>query len=335
MALRHEQQRKTLWRDCGAGTAPHFLPESPAFRTRLRAASRCCRCISSPCCTGSRPRVPRAAGIVQGLVDRFSQDMETVLRELGRKRSCASRRRCGALPRRAWACSRLTRAPSPRERAHWPRPSTAALPDGTANAELSSRALASYLWASVSGARATDLCVLARRHDRVSGGKPDEMRKLPKTAEREPESLPPPISKMLRVDELKDGEERSIEIESRGAGHDRRLLDLVALDDLRFTFRIHRRGEGRLAVSGTLAAAATQTCVVSLEPVASSARGPGRDRVLAPSPDRGPRRDHRRGRKPRHARMARADRRRQDRLRPGHLRDACHRPRSLSRSATG
>ena len=38
------------------------------------------------------------------------------------------------------------------------------------------------------------------------------MRKMPKTAEREPERLPPPISKMLRVDELKDGEERSIEI---------------------------------------------------------------------------------------------------------------------------
>ena len=93
---------------------------------------------------------------------------------------------------------------------------------------------------------------------------------MPKTAEREPERLPPPISKMLRVDELKDGEERSIEINRAERDTIAKLLELVALDDLRFTFRIHRRGEGRLAVSGTLAAAVTQTCVVSLEPVAST-----------------------------------------------------------------
>ena len=100
------------------------------------------------------------------------------------------------------------------------------------------------------------------------------MRKLPKTAEREPESLPPPISKMLRVDELKEGEERSIEINRAERETIADLLDLVALDDLRFTFRLHRRGEGRLSLRGTLAAAATQTCVVSLEPVASTLEVP-------------------------------------------------------------
>ena len=100
------------------------------------------------------------------------------------------------------------------------------------------------------------------------------MRKMPKTAESEPERLPPPISKMLRVDELKDGEERSIEIDRAECDTIAKLLELVALDDLRFTFRIHRRGEGRLAVSGTLAAAVTQTCVVSLEPVASTLEVP-------------------------------------------------------------
>ena len=100
------------------------------------------------------------------------------------------------------------------------------------------------------------------------------MRKLPKTAEREPESPPPPISKMFRVDELKDGEERSIEVNRVEREAITKLLELVALDDLRFTFRIHRRGEGRLAVSGTLAADVTQTCVVSLEPVASTLEVP-------------------------------------------------------------
>lgn len=100
------------------------------------------------------------------------------------------------------------------------------------------------------------------------------MRKLPKTAEREPEYLPPPISRMLRVDELKDGEERSIEINRAERDKIARLLDLVALDDLRFTFRVHRRGEGRFALNGTLTAAVTQTCVVTLEPVASTLQVP-------------------------------------------------------------
>lgn len=100
------------------------------------------------------------------------------------------------------------------------------------------------------------------------------MRKLPKTVEHEPESVTPPLSRILRVDELKDGEERTIEINRAERETIAALLDLVALDDLRFTFRIHRRGEGRLALSGTLAAVVTQTCVVSLEPVASTLEVP-------------------------------------------------------------
>jgi uncharacterized metal-binding protein YceD (DUF177 family) len=93
---------------------------------------------------------------------------------------------------------------------------------------------------------------------------------MPKTAERELEIAPPPLSKILRIDELKEGEERSIEINRGEREAIAELLDLVALDDLRFTFRFHRRGEGRLALRGTLSAAVTQTCVVSLEPVAST-----------------------------------------------------------------
>ena len=158
------------------------------------------------------------------------------------------------------------------------------------------------------------------------------MRKLPKTAEREPESLPPPISKMLRVDELKDGEERSIEINRAERNTIAKLLELVALDDLRFTFRIHRRGEGRLAVSGTLAAAVTQTCVVSLEPVASTLEVPVEIEFW-----------------PRHLIEDRAETIDEAAShgtldwpepiidgkidsRPGHLRDACNRPRSLSQA---
>jgi uncharacterized metal-binding protein YceD (DUF177 family) len=100
------------------------------------------------------------------------------------------------------------------------------------------------------------------------------MRKMPKIAEPAQEILPPPLIRTLRVDELKEGEERSIE--SNGAEREAiaALLDLVALDRLSFAFRFHRPGEGRLALRGTLGASVTQTCVVSLEPVKSTIEVP-------------------------------------------------------------
>ena len=68
-----------LWRRHGSpfSTGSLGVPDTLEGRFTL------CRCISSSCCTGSRAEGAEGAGIVQGLVDRFSQDMETVLRELG------------------------------------------------------------------------------------------------------------------------------------------------------------------------------------------------------------------------------------------------------------
>jgi uncharacterized metal-binding protein YceD (DUF177 family) len=96
------------------------------------------------------------------------------------------------------------------------------------------------------------------------------MRKMPKTAELAPEIVSPPLSRTLRVDELKEGEERTIEVNRAERETIAALLDLAALDRLNFAFRLHRRGQGRVALHGTLAAAVTQTCVVSLEPVESA-----------------------------------------------------------------
>jgi uncharacterized metal-binding protein YceD (DUF177 family) len=98
------------------------------------------------------------------------------------------------------------------------------------------------------------------------------MRKLPKTAERE--IVPPPLSRTLRVDELKEGEEGTIEVNRAERETIAALLDLRALDRLTIVFRLNRRGQGRLALQGTLAAAVTQTCVVSLEPVESTLEVP-------------------------------------------------------------
>ena len=83
MALRREQQRKTLWRDCGAGTAPHFLPELLGVPDTLEGRFTLLSLHLFAVLHRLKTEGTGAAGIVQELVDRFSQDMETVLRELG------------------------------------------------------------------------------------------------------------------------------------------------------------------------------------------------------------------------------------------------------------
>ena len=96
------------------------------------------------------------------------------------------------------------------------------------------------------------------------------MRKTPKIAEPALEITPPPLTRTFRIDELKDGEQRSIEVNAGERSRIISLLDLVALDRLHFVFLVQRRGQGHLSLHGTLTAAVTQTCVVSLEPVAST-----------------------------------------------------------------
>jgi uncharacterized metal-binding protein YceD (DUF177 family) len=80
----------------------------------------------------------------------------------------------------------------------------------------------------------------------------------------------PPLSRIIRIDDIKDGEERVIEVTPSERAAIAGLLDLVVLDQLSFTYRFYRRGEGRFVMQGTLVAYVTQTCVVSLEPMASA-----------------------------------------------------------------
>ena len=99
------------------------------------------------------------AGIVQGLVDRFSQDMETVLRELGvsdmripKKMRALATSSMGLLQTYENACAKGESALA--------AAIDAALPDGTANGELSSGALLP-IYGQVSDAPATDFRVIA------------------------------------------------------------------------------------------------------------------------------------------------------------------------------
>ena len=84
------------------------------------------------------------------------------------------------------------------------------------------------------------------------------------------EADPAVLSRPLKVDELKDG--TSGEIAATRAEMDAiaRMLDLVALERLAFSYRLDRSGEGRLRLTGRLEASVVQTCVVSLDPVEAS-----------------------------------------------------------------
>jgi hypothetical protein len=84
------------------------------------------------------------------------------------------------------------------------------------------------------------------------------------------EADPAVLSRPLKVDEIRDGasgETTATQAEMEAIA---RLLDLVALEELTFIYRLDADGSGRLHLTGRLHAKATQTCVVSLDPIAAS-----------------------------------------------------------------
>lgn len=80
----------------------------------------------------------------------------------------------------------------------------------------------------------------------------------------------PPLSRPRRVDEIEYGAEGEIAVTKSEMAAIDTLLDLKALEDLAFAYRIRPGGGGRLHLSGRLKARLTQTCVVSLDPVETS-----------------------------------------------------------------
>lgn len=89
-----------------------------------------------------------AEAIVQGMVDRFSQDMETVLRELGVSDIRIPKKMRG-LAASSMSLLQAYESALAQGQSALAEAIEDALPNGTARPELSSRALASYLWASV------------------------------------------------------------------------------------------------------------------------------------------------------------------------------------------
>jgi hypothetical protein len=94
------------------------------------------------------------------------------------------------------------------------------------------------------------------------------MTKAPKAASAS-EGEAAPFKRRLRVDDIGDGEEGAIQASPAECHAIARVLDLVAVERLAFTYRLRRQAGARIALKGTLQAAATQTCIISLEPVES------------------------------------------------------------------
>jgi uncharacterized metal-binding protein YceD (DUF177 family) len=78
-----------------------------------------------------------------------------------------------------------------------------------------------------------------------------------------------PLSRPLKVDEIRDEASGSIEATPAEMTAIAKLLELRGLEDLAMSYRLSRAGAGRLRLKGEIKAKVTQTCVVSLEPVQS------------------------------------------------------------------
>jgi hypothetical protein len=80
----------------------------------------------------------------------------------------------------------------------------------------------------------------------------------------------PPISRRLRVDNIRDGASGEIAATEAEMAASARLLDLLGLERLIFAYRLRPGAAGCLRLTGSLKAAVTQSCVVSLDPVVAS-----------------------------------------------------------------
>jgi uncharacterized metal-binding protein YceD (DUF177 family) len=79
----------------------------------------------------------------------------------------------------------------------------------------------------------------------------------------------PPLSRPLKVDEIRGSASGSIEATKAEMCEIAELLDLRGLEELAMTYRLAGAGAGRFRLKGELKAKVMQTCVVSLELIES------------------------------------------------------------------
>ena len=76
-----------------------------------------------------------------------------------------------------------------------------------------------------------------------------------------------PLTRKVKVSEIEADMSKTIEVNAAECQAIKSLLDLLALENLDFTYSLCHGAGGQVHVSGRLKAEAIQTCVVTLEPV--------------------------------------------------------------------
>jgi uncharacterized metal-binding protein YceD (DUF177 family) len=79
----------------------------------------------------------------------------------------------------------------------------------------------------------------------------------------------PPLTRKLRTSDIEEDVAHTIQATPAEMAAIVKLLDLVGLEGLKLEYRLRHGAGGRVHLAGHLTAQATQTCVVSLEPVQS------------------------------------------------------------------
>jgi uncharacterized metal-binding protein YceD (DUF177 family) len=98
------------------------------------------------------------------------------------------------------------------------------------------------------------------------------------------ELAPAPLSRLIRVDPLpRDGIDVAVVANADELARIAAFNDLVELKDLSATLHLEPRAKGRVAVTGRLNASLTQSCVVTLEPLAATMDAPV-EAIFAPGP---------------------------------------------------
>jgi uncharacterized protein len=84
----------------------------------------------------------------------------------------------------------------------------------------------------------------------------------------------PPLSRKLRITDIDETVEHRIEATPDEMADIVALLDLLGLEGLTVDYRLRHGAGGRIHLAGRLKARATQTCVVSLDPVDAAIDAP-------------------------------------------------------------
>jgi uncharacterized metal-binding protein YceD (DUF177 family) len=93
-------------------------------------------------------------------------------------------------------------------------------------------------------------------------------RKTPQSASPDPDvAAESPLKRIVKVETIRDGQEEIIEAKPDELSEIASLQDLKALESLVFTYTLRKASGGSVRLKGRLQADATQTCVVTLEPV--------------------------------------------------------------------